>query len=256
MPAALRPAAPPPGNRLLAALSRAERALLAGALRAVTLRRGQVLLAPGEETAALILPEGGLVSLLLELPPWPGREVGLVGREGVVGLSALLGEPRSPFRAVVRIGGPAQRVGTAELRLLADRSANLRGLVRRLALAALLDAAAAAACHGAHPLEGRLARWLLTAADRVGPGLALTQEDLASSIGARRPSVNLVLAGFRDAGLVGLSRGRLAVLDAAGFAARACPCLAAARSLPGWPAPGGASPPPAGAPRGNGVSAG
>jgi hypothetical protein len=132
VPAALRPAAPPPGNRLLAAPSRAERALLAGALQPVLLRRGQVLLGPGEETATLILPEGGLVSLLLELPPWPGR----------------------------------------------------------------------------------------------------------------------------DAGLVSLSRGQLAVLDATGLAARACPCLAAARSLPGWPAPGGALPPPAGTPRGSGVSAG
>ena len=218
------------------------------------LARGQTLIASGEEVSHLLLPESGLVSLLLELPDGTATEVGLVGREGIVGLPALLGEPVSPFRAVVRVPGQAQRISVAELRLLADRSANLRDLIRRQALAALLQAATNAACHAAHPLDRRAARWLLAAADRVGPGFPLTQEELAVSLGARRPTVNGVLSAFRDAGLIRQSRGQVAVADPAGLEARSCACLAAPGGmLRRTTAPGGAARPaadgPARAPR-------
>ncbi len=219
-----------PGNRLLAALTRGERAFLQALLAPMPLRAGQVLIEPGAEVSHLVLPESGLASVILAYPDGSGGEVGLVGREGVIGLPALLGEPFSPFRVVVRIPGAAQTAPLAALRALADRSANLRDLIRRHALAALLEAGTVAACHASHRLEGRAARWLLTASDRVGaPGFPLTQEGLARSLGAQRPTVNGVLVAFQQAGLVRHARGQVAVADAAGLEGRACPCHAALR---------------------------
>jgi CRP-like cAMP-binding protein len=195
----------------------------------MSLERGQVLIEPGAEVARLILPESGLVSLVLELPDGGGGEAGLIGHEGVVGLPALLGAPRSPFGAVVRVPGEAQTIAVGDLRMLADRSANLRSLVRGQALSAMVQAATLLACQASHRLEQRAARWLLTAADRVGPGFPLTQEDLASSLGARRPTVNGVLSAFQRDGLIRHARGQVAVADPARLATRSCGCHAVMR---------------------------
>lgn len=221
----------PVGNHLLAAMTRAERELVLRAATRVDLPAGTTLYAPGERIGHVFLPESGLVSLIADMEGGDGVEVGLVGREGMVGLGALLGEPIHGMRALVQVGGTAYRLEASAFAALAEGSPNLRGLVRRHIAAMLAHVARNAACNAAHPLERRTARWLLSVADRVGPGLALTQDLVAIMLGARRPTVNQVLKGLREAGLIRVARGQIAIADRAGLERASCPCYAAQRAL-------------------------
>jgi CRP-like cAMP-binding protein len=208
-------------------MTRAERGLLAP--EEIELALGAVLFAPGERIEHVVFPDGGLVSLVVELPDGARAEVGAAGREGLVGLPALLGEPVSAVRAVVQVPGRARRVGAGALRTAADGSRNLRELVRRWSMASLAHAELAAVCNATHPLERRAARWLLGVQDRVGPGFPITQEYLAVMLGARRPTVSAVMQSLKAAGLIRTARGQVAVADRAGLEAAACPCYRAER---------------------------
>ncbi|MBL6458460.1 Crp/Fnr family transcriptional regulator [Belnapia sp. T6] len=215
----------PARNRVLAALTPGERMLLTGLAEPLAMVPGMELARPGEPIGHLVFPEAGAVSFFLDLPDG-AAEVGLVGNEGVVGLPALFGMPLPPFRAVVQVAGAALCVPVPPLALLAENSRNLRQVLRRQAMAALLQASIAGACATAHPVDARLARRLLALEDRLGPGFALTQERLAGMLGARRPTVNAALGRLRAAGMVRQTRGRIAVADRAGLEAASCPCHA------------------------------
>jgi CRP-like cAMP-binding protein len=151
-------------------------------------------------------------------------EVGLVGPESLVGLTALLGETHASLRAIVQIPGRGHRIPVAAFRARCDMSESLGDLVHRHAAAALLHASIDAACNAVHPLERRAARWLLAVHDRVGATFPITQEYLGVMIAASRPVVNGVLNGFKAAGLIHHARGWIAITDAAGLEATACGC--------------------------------
>lgn len=226
------------GNRLLSAIGRTERATLTAAADIVTFDRGQSLMVPGTALGHVILPDRGLISIMVELPGASPAEANIVGADGVIGLAALFGVPQTPVRAVVRVPGSGYRIPVETVQMLAERSTGLREALRLQMAAALLHAAVVAACNATHPLERRVARWLVSAADRVGPGFPLTQDELATILGARRPTVNTVLLGFRGAGLIRQTRGRVEITDRARLTAVACPCHAALR----FPLPDGRSP--------------
>lgn len=240
------------GNRLLARMTRAERTMVMGAAQQVELPPGTALFTPGELIRHVYLPETGLVALLADLPDAGALGVGLVGRDGLVGLPALLGDPVAGLRPVVQVDMAAHRIEAATLLLLADGSRNLRTLLRQYSMVMLAQASHAAACNAAHGLEHRAARWLLSAADRIGPHIPMTQEQLAVMLGARRPTMNLVLQQLRRSGLVRNARSQLAIADRAALEAAACPCYqrireAQERLFPGAfavaPGPRAANPP-------------
>ncbi len=218
------------GNRLLAALSPVERKTLERLLAPVDLLPNQALVAPDSLVDAVYLPcAGTVVSLRAALPDGPEAEVGLVGAEGLVGLTALLGGAAASSGAVVLVGGRALRMPAGVLRARSNASFPLRDLLGRYAAARLAEAARRAACAASHSLPRRAASWLLAMRDRAGPGFPATQERMAEALGARRPTVNAALQEMRAAGLVRFARGRVAVSDPDGLAAAACPCHAAVR---------------------------
>jgi CRP-like cAMP-binding protein len=221
-------------NRVLAALTRAEREALAPHVEPVALPRGMTLMHPAEPVTHVVLPASGLVSLMVELPDGARAEAGMIGAEGVIGLPALLGEPNSAVHAVMRVGGHGHRIALAVLRPLVETSPNLREVTHRVAATAIAQAAIGAACNASHTLEQRAARWLLSATERAGPGVPVTQDDLATMLGARRPTVNAVLLGFRGKGLIRQARGTIEVADRAGLRAFSCPCHLLSQRLAGW----------------------
>jgi CRP-like cAMP-binding protein len=220
----LQPSQPLSANRLLGAMTRAERALVLQAAQPVSYEVGEVLFTADQEIRQVYFPESGLISLLADLPGEEAIEIGLVGREGLVGLPALLGDPVARARAMVQVATQGHCIEVATLALLAEGSRNLRLTLRQYTLAVLTHVARIAACNVAHPLEQRAARWLLQVADRVGPHIPITQEFLALMLGARRPTVNLVLRNLRAAGLVRQARGQLAIAERTALEAAACPC--------------------------------
>jgi CRP-like cAMP-binding protein len=226
-----RTRAVPRGNRLLAALPRQESVRLLALLQDITLVPGEVLVERGQGIEHVVFPDSGLVSLLTDFGPGERAEIGLIGREGMLGLTALLGGRTAPYRAVVRIAGEARRMPVGALRASVHGSFAVRDLVLRHAALRLAQAATGAACIALHPVRQRAARWLLDIQDRTGPGFLLTQEFLADMLGVRRPTVNAVLQDLKGEGLLSTARGRIVITDPAALEAVACGCRQRLRGI-------------------------
>jgi CRP-like cAMP-binding protein len=217
-------------NRLLAALPPDAFAALAPALRPVALDLKRTLHLPGRPIGAVHFPESGVVSLLAPLAGGELLEVGVVGREGLVGLPVLLGEDSSTTEALVQAPGTAWRVRAADMRRALERGAALRALLLRYVQAFHAQVAQTAACNARHPLEERFARWLLLAHDRAeGDAFPMTHEFAAMMLGVRRPGVSVAAAALQKAGAIAYAHGRVAVLDRAGLEAAACGCYGTVR---------------------------
>ena len=174
---------------------------------------------------AVLFPENGMVSLLATLDGGEQVEVGVVGREGLVGLPLVLGDDRSLVEARVQQEGAALRIGAAAFRAAMDESAALRGLLKRYALAFHAQVTLTAACNARHAIEHRLARWLLTAHDLAGADeFAMTHEFLSLMLGVRRPGVTIAAGMLQKAGLIHYARGRMTITDRPGLEVASCEC--------------------------------
>ncbi|PTT79981.1 Crp/Fnr family transcriptional regulator, partial [Pelomonas sp. HMWF004] len=190
-------------NQLLDHLPAAElRRLLAHSLQ-VTMHSGELLATQDLPTHSLLFPLQGFVSLVTPLDAHPLLQVGMVGREGVLGPQLLLGVSASPVTAQVQQGGLAWRVPALALRRQLGTSPTLQRLLMRYLMVQLRDAATSAACLHFHPLQARLARWLLMGQDRAGgEGFAVTQASMAQLLGVRRVGVTVAAGKLQTAGLI------------------------------------------------------
>ena len=218
-------------NRLLATLAPAalER-LRPHLLGPVELAQGQTLHVRGDPVADVFFPEAGLVSLTAGTPDGD-VEVGLTGREGLVGAAVLLDpEAVAVHQAFVQIPGAAWRVPTPALREAVEQSPDLREHLLRYVQSLMVQSGQAAACNARHAVPERLARWLLMAHDRVdGDELPLRQEAVSLMLGVRREGVSVAAGELQASGLIRQSRGRITVLDRPGLEAAACGCYRAVR---------------------------
>jgi CRP-like cAMP-binding protein len=156
-----------------------------------------------------------------------GREVeiAIIGNEGMLGSSVVLGVPRPFGRTLVQVTGTALKLSINVLLAYMERRPVLRILLNRYLPALIQQMMQAGACNLLHNMEERCARWLLLMQDCVGQDtFHLTQQFLAEMIGVRRATVNLVLGIFKRAGLIAYARGRLQILDRAALEAVSCPC--------------------------------
>lgn len=218
-------------NQLLDHLPAAElRRLLAQGIQ-VVLSEAQPLATQDQPAQALLFPLRGFVCLVTPLDEHPPLQVGMVGREGVLGAQLLLGVPTSPMSALVQEGGQAWSLPAAVLRRALPANPGLRRLLMRYLLVQLRQSATAAACLHFHPLQARLARWLLTGQDRAaGEGFAVTQDSLAHLLGVRRVGVTVAAGGLQAAGLIHYHRGWITISDRAGLKAVSCGCYAQDRA--------------------------
>lgn len=212
-------------NKLLAALpAKSYRRLLSG-LEPVALEFGDVLYEAGKRIRHVYFPGDSLVSLLTLVNGRLALEVGMVGREGMVGLPLALGRAISPVRALVQGAGKAMRMGSARFSREMRRSPPLQEGVYRYADALLAQVSQTAACNRFHQVEQRLARWLLMTRDRVSSDeFRLTQEFLAHMLGVRRVGVTRAARALQDRKLIEYSRGSIKILDGKGLEGAACEC--------------------------------
>ncbi len=214
-----------PRNRLLAALPTEDLARLWPRLEPVELGLRQIIQVPDEPITAVYFPESGWISMIALLVDGNSAEVGIVGSEGMVGLPLLLGSDRSPTEAMVQAPGTFLRLGADVFGEERDRSAPLRTLLLRYALAFQVQVTQTAACNGHHALDQRLARWLLIAHDRAGGDeFPMTQEFLAMMLCVHRPGVTIAARLFQQAGLIRYGNGQITITDRAGLEAAACEC--------------------------------
>jgi CRP-like cAMP-binding protein len=208
MPSTAKPRAPA-ANRLLAALPLNEYQRLLPELEQVTLPFAEVLYEPGERIRHVYFPNESIVSLLAEVTAHSPLEVGLIGNEGVAGISVFMGVDASPYRAIVQGAGTAMRMKAAVLRKEADHAGPLHRLLHLYA----------------HSVDARLARWLLMTGDRLGANeFRLTQEFISNMLGVRREGVNKAAGALQKDGLITYSRGRIKILERVGLGAVACEC--------------------------------
>jgi len=212
-------------NALLAALPRDEYLCLLEDMESANLSFGQLLYETGETVRYVFFPNDSLISLLTVVDPQHALEVGMVGREGMVGISYALGVRRSPVRALVQGAGTAMRMSAARFRIQFRQSERLQRLVHLQTQALLSQIAQTAACNRFHMIEGRLARWLLMTRDRLGKSeFRLTQEFLSEMLGVRRVGVTNAAHALKLRHLIDYHRGDISIVDSVGLEASACSC--------------------------------
>ena len=158
----------PVGNRLLAALPLKEYQRLLPHLEDVTLTFAEVLYEAGETIQHVYFPSDSIVSLLSSTVHHPSLEVGMIGNEGVVGVSVFMGVDTSGTRALVQGGGAAVRMKSAALRKETSHLGSFHSMLHRYTHSLLTQMSLSTACNRFHTLDARLARWLLMTQDRMG----------------------------------------------------------------------------------------
>jgi CRP-like cAMP-binding protein len=155
-------------------------------------------------------------------------EIGLIGAEGVAGVSVILGATTSYSETMCQTGGDAYRMPVAAFKHVTEQSPHLRDLLLRYTHVFHVQVAQTAACNAHHELGQRLARWLLSAHDRSGvPELSLTQDLIAVMLGVRRSTVSIAAGTLQKAGVIRYQHGKITIVDRAGLEDAACECYEA-----------------------------
>lgn len=212
-------------NHLIERLPRKDRTALLAAGESVPLVLGRVLCEPGKPTRHVYFPVDAFISMVAPIDGKPALEVGMVGREGMLGAQLALGVPTVPLHAVVQGQGAAWRVGAAAFRGELARSAALQRLLNRYLYVVMAQLAGSAACLRFHEIGPRLARWLLMSQDRAhAERFHVTHEFLAYMLGVRRVGITAAASAMQRSGLIKYHRGEMLVRDRAGLEAVACAC--------------------------------
>jgi CRP-like cAMP-binding protein len=218
------------GNQLLAGLPQPLRGRLLRRLEPVELRMEQVLSSPGQRMRHVFFPTHSFISLIVPLDGHAGLEVGLVGDEGMVGVSAILGLAVAPMHTLVQGAGAALRMETAAFISEIQRSAPLQRLLNRYLYVTLSQLAQSGACTRFHLVEARLARWLLMTRDRAhADEFYITHVFLSHMLGVRRAGITRAAGSLRKRNLIHYSRGLLTIIDSVGLEKAACSCYATHR---------------------------
>ena len=219
-------------NSLLAAIpGKAYRRLLGG-LEPVSLKFGEVLCEPGQTIRHVYFPGASLVSLLTLADGHLALEVGLIGREGMVGVPLVLGHHVSLVRALVQGEGTALRMTSAAFLKEFRHNPLLQRELYRYIHALMAQISQTAACNRFHVVQQRLARWLLMTHDRVkSDQFRMTQEFLGHMLGVRRVGVTKAAQALQKRSLIGYSRGNITILDRKGLEAAACECYEVVKDM-------------------------
>ena len=212
-------------NEILLGLPSKEQESLLPELELVRLKTHHVLHEPGDTLKSAYFCNTGLVSILSVFEDGKSVEVGLVGKEGFVGLPLVAGFRTAATRAIAQIDGSAFRVDGKTLIALLLECPKLERKLQRFSQMMAMQVTQIAACNRLHEVEERLARWLLMSADRIGSNsLPLTQEFLAQMLGTRRSSVTVAAGMLQKAGLIAHTRGDVEIIDRQLLEEASCEC--------------------------------
>ncbi len=224
------------GNEILLRLPPDEYEELFPELEFVRLNLHTVLHEAGEPIKSAYFVNAGLYSVLTVQPDGKSVEVGLIGREGFVGLPIIDGYRSSPLRIIVQGDGSAYRVDVHTFSKILPHSPRLQLELHRFAQRLAMQSTQIAACNRLHEVDERLARWLLMSRDRIGSDeMPLTQEFLGHMLGTRRASVSIAAGMLQKAGMITYTRGNVTIVDRIRLEDAACDCYGVIeRQLQNW----------------------
>jgi CRP-like cAMP-binding protein len=215
-------------NRLLDGLTEDEYRRISPHLEHVDLPHAKIVYEIDQPIEYVYFPFRSLISLVTLMEDGKIVEVGLVGRDGMSGLVALMGQKTSPDRAIVQIPNGGVRTHVEVIKEEFERGGSLKRSLLRYAYVLMRQVSQTAACNAAHTAEERLSRWLLMCQDQVlSDELNLTQEFIAEMLGTRRATVNVAATNLQAAELIRYNRGRIRILDREGLVAFSCECYGA-----------------------------
>ncbi|WP_439364429.1 Crp/Fnr family transcriptional regulator [Bradyrhizobium sp. DASA03005] len=214
-----------PENRLLAALPPADLNLLEPHVQKIAFESDAVLVRTGDELKQVYFPLSGVLAFLVEMSDGHIVASTLMGSEGAVGALSILSPSHSPVTATAYVAGAALQIPVPRLQQAYEQSGAIKRVLRLHLRTQLLQLQNVAACNAVHPVECRMARWLLEIHDRVANGeIRLTQEALAQLLGVRRTTVSLTMRKLRAIGcIISERRGALEV-HRAQLESVACEC--------------------------------
>ncbi len=207
-----------PGNRLLAALSPNDLALLRPHLQPVAMALLKDMERPNRRIETVYFMDAGIASVVAVQSDETRVEVGLIGREGMSGTAVVLGGNQSPNSTYIQVAGQAQRITADELRKAMDASESLRSLLLKFVQVFMVQTAHTAIANARAKIDQRLARWILMAHDRTGDDtLKLTHEFLALMLGVRRAGVTEALQSLKRQKLIDTGRNQIVVRNRKGI---------------------------------------
>jgi|SRR5581483_878280 len=216
---------PPITYLLLAALPRKEYERLRPHLELVSLHISEVLYEAGASIRHVYFPHYSMISLLTLRVGGEKVEVGVIGREGMVGLPVFLGTDISPNQVIVQVADGAMRMKSEALKAELRRGGALPGLLLRYTHARITQISQTAACNSLHTVGERLCRWLLMVHDRVeSDDFLLTHEYISEMLGVRRAGVTSAARLLQQGGLIRYSYGKVTILNRKGLEQTACEC--------------------------------
>ena len=215
----------PEGNRLLARLPQEELERLLPHLGRVSFKLGEVIYESGGQLEHIYFPTTAIISLLYLMENGSSAEMGIAGREGLIGVALFMGGDSMPNRAVIQSAGCAVRMRAKALGEEFARGGAFQRLLLRYTQALITQMSQTAVCNRLHGIEQQLCRWLLLSHDRLDSDeLVMTQELIANMLGVRREGVTAAASRLQEQGLISYVRGRIRILDRRGLETAACEC--------------------------------
>lgn len=215
----------PERNQILAALPRDVKKRLLSGLEEVPLPLGKVLYEPGQRMEYVYFPVDSIVSLLYVMESGASAEISVVGNEGLVGISLIMGGESTSSRAVIQSAGTGYRLPGQRFIEEFNRHAGLMAMVLRYTQALITQMAQTAVCNRHHTIDQQLCRWLLLSLDRLPSNhLIMTQELIANMLGVRREGVTEAAGKLQKQGVIAYRRGHIEVLDRPRLEQLSCEC--------------------------------
>lgn len=218
------------GNKLLAALPEAEREKVRPHLQTCKLERDQVLWEMDEIREYVYFPIDSMICLLHEAESGVSVEVGMTGRQGMIGVVTFIGDAKMAKRAVVQNAGTAYRITAKEAEKLIEKSEPFRDICMSYTQALLAQISQNVICNRLHSVDKQVSKYLLACYDCLGTReFAVTHAQIANTLGVRRETVSVAAHDLQDQGLIEYSRGKLKILDRPALIAATCECYEAVR---------------------------